>query len=110
MNYKVVSTPDFKRAAKRFAKKYVSFKSDLSQFIRSLSENPHQGTHLGNGLYKTRLAISLKNKGKSGGARIITFIIATDKEIYLVYIYEKGQLDNLSKKKIEVLLRDSGLI
>ena len=33
-------------------------------------------TDLGDGIHKVRVAISSKNKGKSGGARIITDITA----------------------------------
>jgi hypothetical protein len=41
------------------------------------------------------MAIPSKMKGKSGGARVITYLISEDQEVYLVHIYDKGQLDNL---------------
>ena len=86
MSYNVIPTPDFKKLFKRLIKKYPSLKSDLDELIEVLSENPDTGTALGNGVYKIRMAISSKGKGKSAGARVITFIVTEDKEVYLVYI------------------------
>lgn len=56
------------------------------------------------------MAISSKGKGKSGGARVITFLVTDDLEVYLVYIYDKGQLDNLTKDQIIELLKKAGLL
>lgn len=55
-------------------KKYRSLKSELENLGKELSENPTSGTPLGNDVYKVRLAISSKGKGKSGGARVITCV------------------------------------
>ena len=53
-------------------------------------------TDLGDGIHKVRVAISSKNKGKSGGARIITnttAILSLEKGVItLLYIYDKSQL------------------
>jgi len=56
------------------------------------------------------LAITSKGKGKSGGARVITYLVTEDKEIYLVFIYDKSQLENITKEQIFELLRNAGLI
>jgi hypothetical protein len=56
------------------------------------------------------MAISSKGKGKSGGARVITFLVTDDLEVYLVYIYDKSQLDNLTKDQIIHLLKKAGLM
>ncbi len=37
--------------------------------------NPQIGTDLGNGLRKIRMRISSKGRGKSGGARVISFTV-----------------------------------
>jgi hypothetical protein len=55
------------------------------------------------------LAITSKGKGKSGGARVITYLITEKKEIYLVYIYDKSQLENIKKEQIVTLLKRAGL-
>ncbi|ELR67984.1 hypothetical protein C900_01457 [Fulvivirga imtechensis AK7] len=109
MSYNVIPTPDFKKLFKKLAKKYPSLKSDLQKLVDTLSENPATGTNLGHNLYKIRMAISSKGKGKSGGARVITFLVTEDQEVYLVYIYDKSQLENLTKDQIVQLLDKAGL-
>ncbi len=110
MSYKVYPTPDFKKFFKKLLKKYPSLKADLKLLVEKLSEDPETGIHLGYGIYKIRLAISSKGKGESGGARIITFIVYKDSEVYLVYIYDKNQLENITKEHILKLLQQAGLI
>ncbi|MDO6440297.1 type II toxin-antitoxin system RelE/ParE family toxin [Cyclobacterium sp. 1_MG-2023] len=55
------------------------------------------------------MKISSKNKGKSGGARVITFIVTEDREVYLLHIYDKSQLENLTKEQIIELINNAGL-
>lgn len=56
------------------------------------------------------MAITSKGKGKSGGARVITYLVTEDNEVYLVYIYDKSQLENITKEQIMELLKKAGLI
>lgn len=109
MSYSVIPTPDFKKLFKQLAKKYPSLKSDLQKLISILKEKPDTGTPLGHNLYKIRMAIASKRKGKSGGARVITFLMTDEQEIYLVHIYDKGQLENLTKDQILEVLQKAGL-
>ncbi|MBM6720250.1 type II toxin-antitoxin system RelE/ParE family toxin, partial [Bacteroides gallinaceum] len=70
------------------------------------------GTDLGGGLRKIRMAITSKGKGKSGGARVISFTVVVaveESEINLLYIYDKAERSSISKKEIEELLRLNGL-
>jgi hypothetical protein len=110
MSYSVYPTPDFKKFLKKLTKKYPSLKADLQGLIDTLREKPDSGIHLGHGIYKIRLAITSKRKGKSGGARVITFLVTKDQEVYLVYIYDKSQLENITKEQILELLKKAGLI
>ena len=73
MSYKIVSSKGFKRDVKPLAKKYRSLKNELSDLFDSLETNPIQGSDLGKSCYKIRLGIASKGKGKSGGARVITY-------------------------------------
>jgi len=75
-----------------------------------LKNEPESGTPLGFHLFKIRLKISSKGRGKSGGARVITFLVHQEKEIYLIAIYDKSEVENLSKEQLKGLLTDSGLI
>ena len=105
MNYKVFLTDNFKREAKKLAKKYPSLKSELAALGEQLSENPEQGIPLGNNVYKIRLSISSKGKGKSGGARIISFVKITQETVYLLSIYNKGKKENISDTEINQILK-----
>jgi hypothetical protein len=102
----ITFTPDFKREYKRLAKKYVSLDSDMKEFIEKLRETPTLGTPLGNNAFKIRLAISSKNKGKSGGARIITYFLSEDNELYLLSIYDKSEHESISDKAIKALIEN----
>ncbi len=74
MSFKVIVTEPFERKLKKLAKKYKSLKSDITPVFNELKENPTIGTPLGKDCYKIRIRITSKGKGKSGGARIITYV------------------------------------
>ena len=66
-------------------------------------KNPLQGAELYPGIRKIRMAIKSKGKGKSGGARVITYnFIAKEMEgeIVLLLIYDK---ENAATAKVNVL-------
>jgi hypothetical protein len=52
------------------------------------------------------LAIASKNKGKSGGARVLSFVKVTENSVLLFSIYSKGEVDNLTDKQIQDLIKD----
>ena len=83
------------------AKKYPSLKSDLTQLIELLTSEPEQGKALGNNFYKIRLAITSKGKGKSGGARVITYLKITDTTVFLTSIYDKSEKSTITDKELE---------
>lgn len=105
MNYNIIPVDKFKKEAKRLIKKYPSLKKELSELSLLLIKNPTAGTPLGNDSYKIRLAIKSKNTGKSGGARIITYVITEDKEVYLLTIYDKGDLDSIDDKTLRKIIQ-----
>jgi hypothetical protein len=109
MSFNVYPTPDFKKHFKKLYKKHNSLKEDLNELLLILKNKPDFGIHLGHNIFKIRLAISSKGKGKSGGARIITYLDNDAKALYLVYIYDKNQLENITKEKILELLKNAGL-
>lgn len=73
---------------------------------KQLEVRPNAGTGLGNGMYKVRLAISSKGKGKSGGARVITYVVTEDHEVYLLSIYDKSEFDTVDTKAMKLLVRE----
>ena len=61
---------------------------------------------------KIRMSIHSKGKGKSGGARVITFSVVVaieETEINLLYIYDKSERESISMSEIQELLRKNGL-
>ena len=80
--------------------------------IDDLEQNPLLGTDLGDGLRKVRMKITSKGKGKSGGARVITFTLVVSQQdavLNLLYIYNKADRASISEKEIEQLLKQNGL-
>ena len=106
MSYSVKTIDIFERQAKRLVKKYASLKSELLLLIDELKQNPEQGTAIGNSCYKIRISIASKGKGKSGGARIITNIVITEKVVYLLSIYDKSEKETLTDKELQELLKN----
>lgn len=107
MNVEFYVEDEFWVQAKHLSKKYHSLKSDLKTFRESLQKDPFQGSSLGKGVKKVRMAIASKGKGKSGGARVITYNIqqvADTIQIDLLTIYDKGEISNVSDSFIEYLL------
>jgi hypothetical protein len=86
MSYSIELTANFKKEAKRLVKKYPSLKVELEELFVVLEDNPTLGTPLGNDIFKIRLNIASKNKGKSGGARILSFIKIT-KTTYCYFLF-----------------------
>lgn len=109
----VIVTDTFKKAAKKLLKKYSSLSSELLDLEKDLLTNPMMGTPLGNDCYKIRLAVKSKGKGKSGGLRLITHLIAKLKvdssgmiRVFLVYIYDKSEFENISQKDISKMINE----
>ena len=100
---------EFWTQAKRLSKKYYSMKKDLQEFKKSLIGNPYQGSSLGRGVRKVRMAIASKGKGKSGGARVITYNLYQEEDVIvidLLTIYDKNEISNISDDFITYLLNE----
>ena len=72
MKYDIKTTEYFESNFKSLSKKYRSLFDDIEEFKKELLKNPKLGADLGNNTRKVRMAITSKNKGKRGGARVIT--------------------------------------
>jgi len=104
MNYKVLTIAHFDKQLKRLVKKYPSLKSEYLELIKILKSEPNNGTPIGNDCYKIRLAIASKGRGKSGGARVITYFAVSHDSIYLLSIYDKSEQENISDRELLRLL------
>ena len=106
MNYKVKTIPYFDKQLKRLVKKFPSLKQEYGNLLDSLEKDPTQGTPLGNNCYKMRFAIASKGKGKSGGARVITYVMIDLTSVYLLDIYDKSEQDSISDKDLKLLVKE----
>ncbi len=108
---KVLATKTFIKSAKAIAKKYRSFNSDFQNLVGELENNPAAGVDLGNGFRKVRMAITSKGKGKSGGCRVITLdLVERNGCLYLMYIYDKSDYENIALSAIKEYASDMGLL
>jgi hypothetical protein len=101
---KVTAHREFRRNLKELAKRHASIVKDIDDLIESLIIDPTQGDALGGGLYKVRLNIRSKGKGKSGGGRVITYIKIED-EIHLLMLFDKSDFENVSDSFLEALVK-----
>lgn len=109
MSFSIVPTERFKKEAKRLSKKFPSLKAELAELNETLTNRPDIGTPLGNNSYKIRLAIRSKGKGKSGGGRVITYLVNDNNEVYLLTIYDKSELDNIDDKTLKSIIQSLNL-
>ncbi|MEO5114359.1 addiction module toxin RelE, partial [Bacteroides ovatus] len=81
-------------------------------FLDSLKENPLQGTEIAPKIRKIRMPITAKGRGKSGGARIITYnalVAEQEGKIYLLLIYDKADASNIKMNVVKEIIKDLGL-
>ena len=104
MSYKILLTNRFEKELKRLVKKFPSLKEEFALLINDLNTNPTSGTFLGNDCYKIRIAISSKGKGKSGGARAISYVYVESNTIYLLTIYDKSEKEDLKTNELKEMV------
>ena len=76
---------------------------------KSLVENPQSGAIIkgSGGVRKVRWGS--RGKGKSGGVRVIYYLVGAKDHIHLLLIYGKGEKENLTPadlKRVRVLLEE----
>ena len=110
MKYAVLVSRDFEKRCERLLKKYRSLSSDLEPLVARLSDGDFSPDFLVPGIdarvYKARLASSDQKRGKSGGYRVIYYVVSEDKRLILLGIYAKAQQENISLQGIKRLLDD----
>lgn len=104
MAFQLKITPDFKRGVKRLAKKYRSLPLELNNLAQQLHTQPLLGTAIGQNCYKIRLAIASKGAGKSGGARVITYVQVTGETVFLLAIYDKSEQASITDQQVRELV------
>ena len=104
--------PSFAKELKALCKKHKSLKKDFEALKEEIETNPNIGVLLGEGLRKIRLNISSKNKGKSGGARVITHEILVEIDcqetmsVAFISIYDKSEYDTVDLDIVKKLVKE----
>ena len=53
---------------------------------------------------RVQLAIASKGQGKSGGARVITYVRVVGETVFLLAIYDKSEQDSITDQEVRTLL------
>ena len=89
----------FDKELKKMSKRHKSLVADYRQLLASLEEDPTQGTPLGRGAFKIRMAITSK-----GGGRVITYFRNAFDVLYLIDIYDKSEKENISNTDLNYFI------
>lgn len=106
---KIQFTTHFRKALKQLSKKYRHIRTDLGLLIVQLQAGETVGDQLigmeDKVIYKARVINSDTGRGKSGGYRVIYYVITQDL-ISLVTIYSKTEQEDIGAAEIiEILSR-----
>lgn len=104
MKFEVIAIDNFRKEAKHLMRKYHSLRDELKELSNALRANPQMGTPLGKNCFKIRLAIKSKGKGKSGGGRVITCVFVGENRVFLLSIYDKSEMENISDSDLNRLI------
>ncbi len=107
---KVGYSTAFAKQLKRLARRYRHIQNDIDPIIAALQNGETPGdrmTGMGRTLYKVRAPNSDTRRGKSGGYRVIYYLV-TDERCLLVTIYSKVDQEDVSADVIRRILLDEG--
>lgn len=111
MAYHVNEVESFGKVLIKLSRKYKSTPDVVESFFEDLEKgnlvgDPIPGLKLkGNKVFKTRLENPDANAGKTGGFRIIWYLVTSDNEIYPLTIYSKNDQEDVPRKEIQRLVR-----
>lgn len=102
--------PEFQKAIKRLRRRYPAVTNEVRKLIARLQRDERPGDRISGAranLYKVRLANPSAQRGKSGGFRVIYYLLLADR-VVLVTIYSKSQQADISPDKLRRLLNVIG--
>lgn len=105
MSFSILRTDTFSTHLKSLAKKYPSIKKDYEKLLAELSSHPASGSSIGKNCYKIRMNIASKKRGKSGGARVMTYLKIEAETITLLDIYDKAEKESINDKELAALIK-----
>lgn len=112
MPFEIIASESFKNEVLKLSKKYKSIADDIESFKLQLQEyflTPKKKDMVYSNTYKLRMALTDNKKGKSGGVRILVYAIIIKNKLYLLDLYTKSEMDNVSDEYIKSILKEQGL-
>jgi hypothetical protein len=87
-----------------FTKRAVRWNDDAYAALQvELARDPTKGKVIQGtgGLRKIRMAA--RGRGKRGGGRVIYYFVPIDEAIYMIFAYDKGEIDDLTSEQRKTL-------
>lgn len=111
MQYEVIPTPKFEKDLKRLGKKNRDISEDIRPVLEELERGDFRNKTIlmqvrdnNNIVMKIRIANIKGNRGKSGTYRLICYAEKEDGKIYLLTLYAKNEIENISNQEILKLI------
>ena len=108
MSYEIYLTQSFQRCIKRLKKKFPHIKADFSTLFQNLQEDPQMGDPIpgwNRKVWKIRISSTDMKRGKSGAFRFIYAWTSGERILCPLFVYFKGEKEDITKAEIEVLLK-----
>jgi hypothetical protein len=102
----IVEMPEFIRKAKESG---IS-DAERAEIVSFIAANPKAGDEIKGTGGTRKVRIAVKGKGKSGGARVITFYSGADIPVFLLTMYVKGKKESITDAEKNTIKTVCGLI
>lgn len=108
--YQVLDVPAFENDLIKIARKYPSVIDEIDNLFEQFEKGNLEGNRVpglklkGNRVFKTRMANPDANKGKSGGFRVIWYLVTANNDIYPITTYSKSDKVDIKRSKISRLI------
>ena len=95
----VIETPAFQKAAQKAGLS----DDEVAWIAETIARNPQAGDAIRGSGGCRKVRVAGRGKGKSGGYRLITFFSGPSIPVYLLTVYSKSDMDNLSGAHVNAL-------
>ena len=109
MNYSIILSSTFKRSIRRLKRRYPRVQDDMSEAITVLQKSPRLGVVIphSNGVRKMRVRNRDAQRGKSGGYRLIYYVVDEPQErLTLLFAYSKSDRSDITQAELQTFLEE----
>lgn len=112
-SYSVFAVRSFEKDLFKLARKYPKVLDNVADLFERLEGGSIEGDPVprlnlnGDKVFKTRLENPDANKGKSGGFRVIWYLVTSKGYIYPLTIYSKSDQEDISSTEIRKLAKQA---